>query len=452
MGDNFNLNKWYVNFYKSKLEENINVSRDKLNQLALNIGFEEFAKTILMLKDENLLDDIVDAMKMYKKGNVSYYNPDVLKESIDYDEALTLRGILADYEKEREQIFRDMENDPSIEPEGGPVADEYGDRLNKLEDKMYKIRKQLYDYDMNEDKFAGSDPKAGSTIKGTGFMAPRQKPKVTQQDIDDIEASGNIDIAYNKAIDLLKSMVSKKENIDPKAQKKHKGKAAPFGSAYEKVNEVMDGGSLFDYFNKKYIVDDHFHSDDSYIVKREPSGKDQYVIFDYDKDKDQFQIRQLGGYQIDQKEAIKAGMRETSSLARVGMDAYMVDGNYSPTPISIKGLKDVVDHVMGGLDREADAQQAYYARRGPVSGTIDEIKETIKFIKENNPEFTVEEIATELKEIKKLGSQLEEKLCKKGEAYRKRRMAAGEKSSAYLSGRAVKVCKGQMSGKSKKKK
>ena len=218
------------------------------------------------------------------------------------------------------------------------------------------------------------------------------------------------------------------------------------------LDEQMDGGSLFDYFNKKYVVDDHFHSDDSYIVKREPSGKDQYVIFDYDKDKDQFQIRQMGGYRIDREEAIKAGMRETSSLARVGMDAYMVDGNYSPTPISIKGLKDVVDHVMGGLDREAAAQQDYYARRGPVSGTIDEIKETIKFIKENNPEFTVEEIATELKEIKKLGSQLEEKLCPKGEAYRKRRMAAGEKSSAYLSGRAVKVCKGQMSGRKKKKK
>ena len=51
--------------------------------------------------------------------------------------------------------------------------------------------------------------------------------------------------------------------------------------------------------------------------------------------------------------------------------------------------------------------------------------------------------------IKKL---VKEKLCKKGEAYRRRRMAAGEKSSAYLSGRAVKVCKGQMSGKKKKKK
>jgi len=39
-----------------------------------------------------------------------------------------------------------------------------------------------------------------------------------------------------------------------------------------------------------------------------------------------------------------------------------------------------------------------------------------------------------------------EELCAKGKAYRKRRMAAGEKHGAYLSGRAVKVCKGQMQG------
>ena len=98
---------------------------------------------------------------------------------------------------------------------------------------------------------------------------------------------------------------------------------------------------------------------------------------------------------------------------------------------------------------------------GYLKGHVDIIRnisnysaltETIKFIKENNPEFTTEEIVAELKEIKELGSKLNEKLCKKGEAYRKRRMAAGEKSSAYLSGRAVKVCKGLMSGKKKKKK
>ena len=62
-------------------------------------------------------------------------------------------------------------------------------------------------------------------------------------------------------------------------------------------------------------------------------------------------------------------------------------------------------------------------RQFNVSGMIDEIMETIE-----------------------LGKTLEEKLCKKGEAYRKKRIAAGEKSSAYLNGRAVKVCKGQMKG------
>jgi len=48
--------------------------------------------------------------------------------------------------------------------------------------------------------------------------------------------------------------------------------------------------------------------------------------------------------------------------------------------------------------------------------------------------------------MKKREIHLFEELCAKGKAYRKKRMAAGEKSSAYLSGRAVKVCKGQMQG------
>ena len=39
-----------------------------------------------------------------------------------------------------------------------------------------------------------------------------------------------------------------------------------------------------------------------------------------------------------------------------------------------------------------------------------------------------------------------EELCAKGKAYIAKRKRAGEKSSAYLSGRAVKVCKGQMKG------
>lgn len=72
-----------------------------------------------------------------------------------------------------------------------------------------------------------------------------------------------------------------------------------------------------------------------------------------------------------------------------------------------------------------------------------------KFKSINLNQFNVDGLIREIMETIELGKNLNEELCPKGEAYRKRRMAAGEKSSAYLSGRAVKVCKGQMSGKKK---
>jgi hypothetical protein len=49
-------------------------------------------------------------------------------------------------------------------------------------------------------------------------------------------------------------------------------------------------------------------------------------------------------------------------------------------------------------------------------------------------------------QLREIVRNIVEELCAKGKAYRKKRMAAGEKSSAYLSGRAVKVCKGQIKG------
>ena len=172
------------------------------------------------------------------------------KESIDYDEALTLRGMLADYEKQREQIFRDMENDPSIEPEGGPVADDYGNRLNKLEDRIYKVRKQLYDYDLNEafdELDDGYDKKLEDIIKGGIDLHPDELKNVVYY-IHNNWMAGNYgdDYAIRR---ISKFLRENKENIDPKAQKKHKGKAAPYGSAYEKVME-----SLRDWFKKENWV------------------------------------------------------------------------------------------------------------------------------------------------------------------------------------------------------
>jgi hypothetical protein len=64
----------------------------------------------------------------------------------------------------------------------------------------------------------------------------------------------------------------------------------------------------------------------------------------------------------------------------------------------------------------------------------------------NLRQFNVDGLINEILETIALGKNLNEELCPKGKAYIKKRQAAGEKSSAYLSGRAVKVCKGQMKG------
>jgi len=153
----------------------------------------------------------------------------------------------------------------------------------------------------------------------------------------------------------------------------------------EGINEVMDGGQVFDYFaNKGYVVKER--RPDGYpkkegvvgyqVTDRPDSGRrsdnPQTVIFQYNPSTDQFTISQMNGYKIDQKDAVKAGMRQQGSSWVVGIDSYITDGNYNPVDISTEGLKDIVDHVMGGLSREAKVQADFYRDRGNTSGTIDE--------------------------------------------------------------------------------
>jgi len=65
---------------------------------------------------------------------------------------------------------------------------------------------------------------------------------------------------------------------------------------------------------------------------------------------------------------------------------------------------------------------------------------------------SLKETSAYIAETIKLGLMLNEELCDKGKRYIKARQAAGEKSSAYLSGRAVRVCKGQIEWPKKGKK
>jgi len=114
------------------------------------------------------------------------------------------------------------------------------------------------------------------------------------------------------------------------------------------------------------------------------------------------------------------------------------------------------DAIVYGIDTDGKKHQIKY---------YNDLQNYEKFALGNNPDIK-ENVAPDhdgkaapygsgykpLEErIAKALEQINEELCPAGKAYIKRRQAAGEKSSAYLSGRAVKVCKGQMSGRAKKK-
>ena len=428
---------------------------------------------------------IMAALKQMKfdglsEGVFDQYDALPNRGNLDFNDVLYLRGEVADLKDEIAQIYRDMEQE--AEPEGGPVADMYGDLLNKAEAKLYRMQKQLDDYDMNESvkedqsyssTFGGSSKKldgrkikmeiiksgydiiptdiwnrilVGKDGKRVGMVntdegyynvdgkmykwkgtpdfighidsqpiaeisSKEEQLKIAYTAFEKAEMSGDIrgqelalaaidlingDIAENlpskelKSYDMSKHTHSKsKQSLPPKPKTIDLDKY---------INEAMDGGQVFDYFaNKGYVVKER--RPDGYppkegvegfqVTDRKDSGRrsdnPQTVIFQYNPSTDQFTISQMSGYKIDQGPAIKAGMREQGMTWAAGIDNYITDGNYNPVNISAEGLKDIVDHVMGGLSREAKAQKDFYGARGRTSGTVDEkvqprINEIIKSV------------------------------------------------------------------------
>ena len=150
------------------------------------------------------------------------------------------------------------------------------------------------------------------------------------------------------------------------------------------------------------------------------------------------------------KDAAKSGMERVKDMLKKIASEQIEEAKPKKSP-GDKISKDVFSKLKGktitykGADYKVlDSDEAVLKIKHLEDGDVTTI---------NLRQFNLKGMIEEIIETIKLGKQLDEKkLCKKGRAYRKRRMAAGEKSSAYLSGRAVKVCKGQISGRSKRKK
>ena len=99
------------------------------------------------------------------------------------------------------------------------------------------------------EKMAAKGKKKGNLKQGTvrkrlkikdGEKIPLSKITKAISKIKKMKNPSKKNKKYLKALNLAKTLktTTHKENIDPKAQAKHKGKSAPYGSAYKPVNEA----------------------------------------------------------------------------------------------------------------------------------------------------------------------------------------------------------------------
>ena len=217
-------------------------SRERLTTLAKSIGREEFAMNVLEIPDEKVLDMLADELaKLYDMrslNEVTRYSG-FMRSKPDPDSVpFNPTGAVAEFREDLRALFGKFKDELNNRKFIGGVAEVMVNWKSLLRSQMNESI-SLSDYNEDVEKAINVGIRVGSNF-----------------DVEDVMyyvhnnwMGGNISAeeAMKKISDYLSPM---KENIDPEAQKKHKGKSAPFGSAYK----LAVAESLRDWFKKEHWV------------------------------------------------------------------------------------------------------------------------------------------------------------------------------------------------------
>ena len=217
-------------------------SRERLTTLAKSIGREEFAMNVLEIPDEKVLDMLVDELaKLYDMrslNEVTRYsgflkNP---PEPTPDSEPFNPTGAVLQFREELRALFGKFKGELNNREFIRGVAEIMVNWKSLLRSQMNEAFDELDD---------GFDQEMEDLIKAG--------PRLNKDRFEDvIYYIHNNWMAGNYGDDYAIRRISKylnalEENIDPKAQKQHKGKSSPFGSGYKKAIEE----SLRDWFKKE---------------------------------------------------------------------------------------------------------------------------------------------------------------------------------------------------------
>ena len=319
---------------------------------------------------------------------------DKMPKRPDASMSLAKKAKLDFLKKERAQLMRDMEQE--AEPEGGPIADRYGSELNKIDAAIAKLsgRKEMtYDQAIAEVK---------ESINLSDYNEDLEK--VIDRGIKriNIGSSDEEDVLYYVHNNWMGGNISAEE-----AMRKISKYLSP------KVNEELTKKDKKDLkqVSKQLKKSVNAHDKQAKIIDKALKEGDTY-------------------------EKMAAKGKKAGNLKQGTVRKRLNIPKGEKIPISL--IKKEISRIKK-MDNPSEKNKKYLKALN--------LAKTLKTTTNVNETMKKSDIAKEIAETIQLGLQLNEKeLCAKGKAYIKKRKAAGEKSSAYLSGRAVRVCKGTMKG------
>jgi hypothetical protein len=360
---------------------------------------------------------------------------------------------MEDLKKIQEFFSKPLEeiNDPRIgNPKFGPAPQQFADLRAKLGDETLLDKIQMIDVNSLRnilDELDSYNLQEANTLSNYSDYS------------NDALSDMIVNLSrYEGTEDLVKRVKDELENRRKKAKGEMKeGMGGQLDERYFIEVSVRDARKAIDIFNDQYSKSDiKMYGSNVYAS----NSLDSIYDFYYDLTSQDIEILDVSDFDEDDYE--EEDYEQTDYMKRRGGDYSDDEFEQSDYMRRRMGMDEVTKSFGERFPKDKLKDYIgktinYYGNRFIVKD-VDEVGTLTLVDAEDGEERMVNynmfiqkglipELKKKIQETIKLGKgMIEEELCPKGKAYLKKRKAAGEKSSAYLSGRAVKVCKGQMKG------
>jgi len=310
----------------------------------------------------DLNDPVLMKMRVAKKRNADLKKVDQIHARDRKDQRINgkKRLLIKQLKDKRAEIEREMENDPEIETTGGPVADRYGDMLNKIDNAIEKAAGRIkpLDYDTAVGKIREDeeeDAKNDADYEAGWHDDPRK---------DEASGDGHL-VAFGYDLDMIQQVVDHLQNKYKEGDdfELHVGRGDTHPNAVTLKNPALEKDyDLNDMLNAAQSDEDRYDAytdgEDTDYAKRRKEGDDYYEDPDYYRESKQHPSKgDRGGAKKIQKayDLVITMMKDLAKKYKAG-DKSVVDQLKTLT-ITKKKLEKQLDTAVAGTNMDQDIDE-----------------------------------------------------------------------------------------------